>query len=208
MGPQGDHSNVTVNKFDGIKVLQGDGRTLLSKYFPKFVDSLKDGSVVLIDGRSYILAFLVGLFFLLTLVPLAAAVRMFAENGLSSWEDFLFLLVVLVCLAYISLYSWGLGHTFRQLSSGCVCLVFFDDRVVWAEKWLGHFETETFLYDEIAQISHSYINGGGDVGRGLYIDHRLLWTSTRDAGLAQHLYWLVRIQAAGREIVFVDVDDR
>lgn len=204
------HGRTRLVNFDGLKMLEGDGPGLLARNFPSLIDveSLEGTRLLLIDGRIYVGALLMGLLFLASLLPFGAAVVLFAEHGFSAWEDFLFLLIILLCLAYLSLYSRGFFKHCCYLASYRSCFVFFGDKLLWAERYFRHFESETFLYEELGKVSHGYINGGGDRGRGLYVNGRLLLSDTREAGLSQHLYWLIRMQTAGQEIAFEDVDDR
>lgn len=192
----------------GIKVESGGQAAFIQKIFPDLTDeiSLHDAVTVLIDRRSYVGAFFLAIFFGLSLIPFGATIAMFVENGFSSWEDFAFLLVMLVCLAYASLWSYGFFRQLRYAASGRVYFIFLPDKIMWAEKWLGHAQTKIFFYDDIDQISHGGLNGGGDVGRGLYINHDLLLSCYREEHLCLWLYLMIKLRLSDREIVFRDID--
>ena len=78
--------------------------------------------------------------------------------------------------------------------------------MIWAEKWLRNFKSETFLYDDITEVSRGYVNGGGEADRGLYIDDELLFSDTRRDGMTQWLYFLLKKYASDCNILFVDID--
>jgi len=161
----------------------------------------------LIDQRCYLAAFFMAVFFGLSLYPFVGAFSIFAENGLAlAWADIGFLLVVLVCLAYVSLFSYSFAKQFCVWSSARVCFIFFHDKLIWAEKWLGHYKTITLVYNDVTTVTHGFLNGGGDVGRGLYIDHNLLLSGDQSDRLCRWLYFVAENYIAAQRTVFKDVD--
>ena len=189
-----------------IKNFQGSSKDL-HKIFPKLTHdiSLDNALVLMIDSRSLLGAFTFGVLFLFSLAPFAGSVLMFVKNGIS-WSDIGFLAVVIICLAYLVLWNCAFFRNFCYFVSARYCFICFSDRVVWAEKWLSNFKSETFLYDNITEISHGYLNGGGEAGRGLYIDDELLFSDTRRDGITQWLYLLLKKYASGHNIQFKDID--
>lgn len=192
----------------GIRVLSGNKSAFIQKIFPDLTDglNLQDAVTALIDRRSYVGAFFLAVFLGLSLISFGATIAMFVENGFSSWEDLAFLLVMLVCLAYASLWSYGFFRQLRYCASARVCFIFLGDRIIWAEKWLGHLQTKVFYYNELDLITHGGLNGGGDVGRGLYINHDLLLSCSREEHICQCLYLMIKQRFSDREIAFRDIE--
>jgi hypothetical protein len=114
----------------------------------------------------------------------------------------------LVCLAYLALWSYGFGGLFCRLSSTSICIIFFSDKIVWARKWFGYFQTKVFLYDDIAQVVHRprYLANGMENGRGLYIDGNRLLAESERAGTCQWLYFLIKTCTSAWGITFFDAD--
>jgi hypothetical protein len=179
------------------------------KIFTKIPDGIsQEGvSVFVADLHDSLAAFFAAAFCLLSLVPLGAAAALFARNGLTwTWWLLAYSMLALVGLVFFMMWTRGFFFKFRYLSSVRVCFIFSRDKLIWAEKWLGHFQTETFEYDDLDEITHGGLNGGWDSNRALYLDRERLIYGYKKDGVCQWLYLMLMEYASGREILFKDID--
>lgn len=202
------YEGLKADKPKALKELQGDRRAFFARKFPPLMNvGDREGSLVfIISRRSYLGAFFMAGFFGLTLIPFVESISMFVENGFSHWEDALFVLIVLVCLAYLSLYSYGFCRLFCRMSSERICFIFFDDKIVWAKKWIGYFQTKTFMYDDLAEVAHvpKYLANGMAAGWRLRLDRKSVLSCSEWEGACRWLYLLIKACASDREISFFD----
>jgi hypothetical protein len=179
------------------------------RIFPKLPDGLNpdDASIFVADLRDNLAAFFAAAFGLISLIPFGAATALFVRNGWSwSWWLPAYGLLALVGLVVIMMWTRGFFFKFRYLSSVRVCFIFSRDKLIWAEKWLGHFQTETFEYDGLDEIAHSGLNGGWDSNRALYLGRTRLIYGYKKDGVCQWLFAMLREYAVGRDILFKDID--